>query len=54
MAPIVAVMIGWSMLLLAIAGVQARKIHDDPNRYWKDQNKEEEDEDDDDNDKDSD
>ncbi|MEE9214684.1 MAG: hypothetical protein V3U54_07795 [Thermodesulfobacteriota bacterium] len=42
-------MIGWSMLLLLLAGIAARKMKDDPTKFWRDQNDDTSDDNDDDN-----
>ena len=46
MAPIVVFMIGWAMVLLILAGIAARKMKDDPSKFWRDQD-DDDDEDDD-------
>ena len=38
MAFIVKFMIGFSMLLLMLAGAAARKMQDDPKNFWRDEN----------------
>lgn len=35
---IVQFMIGWSMLMLLLSGIQAKKMHDNPPKFWRDQN----------------
>ena len=46
---IVKFMIGWAMLLLILAGIAARKMKDDPTKFWRDQNDDDDDTDEDDN-----